>query len=293
MPGKDNQYDPADAILEMADEQRAPTDLLGSPVRMRARQLGRNIVDRLGLGRDRAEDEAIMSEVYRSDVDEAAALQGGAAAEAEELAADPFADLSKVEQDQTLAEAWPSANQIIALSRTKKHRAGMTAAEEDDYRVTNSLPPRGCLGDVPAREPGDPVPLVVGSATPLDVSGVPTKIESIDLRSAVSGQLAAPPKITRTLRTHPPRTGKLIVVVSGDGSPEGTHFEFEGSEAPGPVMGINIVVNVADGREMASGVVTCMVNGEARPIPVWVRFGKHAAPQSSAPTGSAPSAAEE
>jgi hypothetical protein len=322
MPGYDDSCDPAviAALLNLTDAQR---EALEPSTKAQARQLDLDIADQLGPPvRDRAEDAAIMREVYQGVEERMAALEGHGG-EAAKLLADPVADLlgdSKLPSFSgpvtivpksdfpdpfagsrtTISSPIPTADQIISLARTKKHRAGMTPAEEDEYREANDLPAR--LGDV---DPGDlqPLvvdpdgPLVVGKATPLDVSGVPSKIKPIDLRSGVPAQLTSPKYRTfHSIRRHPPRTGKRIVIVSGDGSPEGTHFEFEGSEAPGPVMGINIVVNVADCREMASGVVTCMVNGEARPIPVWVRFGEHpihAELQSSEPSGSAPSTAVE
>ncbi len=274
----DDLRDPAviAALLEMTEGQ--PTASEGAESSSRAVARGKErILD------PRAEDEAVMREIYQGCNDETLARRG---IEAERLA-DPVADHFPDPFADPAPSLWPSADQIVSLARTKKHRGSMTTIEEDEYRILSGLPPRGCLGDVPARGP-----LVVDPDGPPTVGvAVPSVIKPIDLRSGVSAQLSPKYKTFQNIRRHPPRTGKPIVIVSGDGSPEGTHFEFEGSEAPGPVMGINIVINVANSsREMASGVVTCMVDGEARPIPVWVRFGEHpihAELLSSKPSGSA------
>lgn len=80
------------------------------------------------------------------------------------------------------------------------------------------------------------------------------------------------PKVTQTLRTR--NTAKLIVSISGDGTPHGTVLGFEG-EAPGTISKITIVLDSTQPDEMARGEIEYLTpEGTAGLIECWVRFEK-------------------
>jgi hypothetical protein len=76
-----------------------------------------------------------------------------------------------------------------------------------------------------------------------------------------------------TLRSHPKREGRPIVIISGDGSPEGTRVKLEAGEVPGPVVRFSVKMDT-DGDAMASGNLICQTEDGPVTISAWIRFGQ-------------------